>query len=259
MTRANSTPRYLFQQWDDISERIRASPRVALLSDFDGTLARIAAMPHRVRLSSTMRSALQALAKNKRATLAVISGRRRNELQHFIGVQKMEYLGLYGWERKGNARSTSAQSPVTRMYLRLLNALVVYPGVWLEPKQFTISVHFLGTSARVQRQVRQTVKRLLSPARRSLRVMQNLHDLEIVPAVIKDKGAAIRQFLRAPSLRHALPIYFGDDLSDEPAFRVVRPGISVLVGKVRRTQAEFYLREPAEVTAAIAKIERALE
>jgi trehalose 6-phosphate phosphatase len=88
-----------------------------------------------------------------------------------------------------------------------------------------------------------------------LQVMTNLRDLEVAPLSIGDKGAAVRKFLSAPAMRGVLPIYFGDDFSDEPAFAAARNGISVLVGGRRATQAQFSLRGPAEVTAALSRME----
>jgi trehalose-6-phosphatase len=55
-----------------------------------------------------------------------------------------------------------------------------------------------------------------------------------------------------------LPVYFGDDFSDEPGFVAARKGIPILVGKRRETQAKFCLRGPAEVTEALSKMEEIL-
>jgi trehalose 6-phosphate phosphatase len=85
--------------------------------------------------------------------------------------------------------------------------------------------------------------------------MANLRDVEVAPVAIGDKGVAVRKFLDQPSMRGALPIYFGDDFSDEPAFAAARKGISILVGKRRSTRAKFCLRGPAEVTLALSRIE----
>ena len=80
-----------------------------------------------------------------------------------------------------------------------------------------------------------------------------------MPCRIPDKGAAVREWLAKPQARKALVFFFGDDLSDEPAFRYVRSGISVLVGKTRRTHARFRVRSPDEVAVALNKIKEALE
>jgi trehalose-6-phosphatase len=62
----------------------------------------------------------------------------------------------------------------------------------------------------------------------------------------------------AGKFRHALPIYFGDDYSDEPAFAAARHGLSVLVGNRRRTLARFRLRGPDEVADALTRLEASL-
>jgi trehalose 6-phosphate phosphatase len=77
--------------------------------------------------------------------------------------------------------------------------------------------------------------------------MENLRDVEVAPVAIGDKGMAVRKFISEPALRGALPVYFGDDFSDELAFAATRKGIPILVGKRRATRAKYSLRGPAEV------------
>jgi trehalose-phosphatase len=60
------------------------------------------------------------------------------------------------------------------------------------------------------------------------------------------KGAAAEEFL-AQWETPALPIYMGDDTTDESAFAALRAGITVRVGVTRRTRARFRLRDPREV------------
>jgi trehalose-phosphatase len=103
--------------------------------------------------------------------------------------------------------------------------------------------------------VREKLKKRVALLRDTLQMMSNLRDVEVAPLSIGDKGAAVRKFLGEPAMRGVQPIYFGDDYSDEPAFAAVGKGISVLVGARRATQAQFSLRGPAEVTAALSKME----
>ena len=93
---------HLFAQWDRIARRIRENQRVVMFLDFDGTLVRIAALPDGVRLEDETREVLRKLAGHRDVTLAVISGRQRADLQRYIGIRNMKYLGLYGWESNGN-------------------------------------------------------------------------------------------------------------------------------------------------------------
>ena len=92
----------------------------------------------------------------------------------------------------------------------------------------------------------------------TLQLFENLRDMEVAPSQMPDKGAAVRELLRRRGRRGALPFFFGDDLSDEPAFAAARGGVSVLVGKPRKTRATLWLRNPDEVAIALQKIKEAL-
>jgi trehalose 6-phosphate phosphatase len=256
MTRTRRTTPHLFAQWKQIAERICEKKRLVFFLDFDGTLVRIAPMPGAVRLDEGTREVLRKLAEHRNVTIAVISGRQRAELRHFIGIHKVKYMGLYGWESNGNKKVPfSVRVTLARTLVELLTELPAYPGVWIEPKRNSFSVHLKGTSGETQRRVREKLKKRVALLRDTLQMMTNLRDVEVAPLSIGDKGAAVRKILGEPAMRGALPIYFGDDLSDEPAFAATRKGISILVGNRRATRAQFSLRGPAEVTAALSRME----
>jgi len=257
MNRARRATPHLFAHWDSIARRIRENNHLALFLDFDGTLVRIAPLPDHVRLEEETRSVLRKLAARQKVTLTVISGRQRAELQRYIGLRKMNYMGLYGWESNGNKTVPfSARLALVQALLGLLAELPAYPGVWIEPKRSTFSVHLKDASGDTQRQVLNEVKKRIKPLRQSLKVMTNLRDVEIAPVSIGDKGSAVRKVLDQPDMRGALPIYFGDDFSDEPAFAAAQMGISVLVGKRRATHAQYCLRGPGEVAEALSRMEK---
>jgi trehalose 6-phosphate phosphatase len=251
---------HLLPQWRQIAARIRTSRRVLVFLDFDGTLAAIAARPDRVRVKPAMRRALQKLVGQKRVTATVISGRRRAELQRCVAVPGLNYLGLYGWDRGGKETlSAAAHVALFRAHLMLLKELAAFPGVWIEPKHNSFSIHLLNARPNTQRRARLAVRAFLGRFAGTLQLFENLRDLEVVPHRMPDKGAAVREWLARPTSRAALVFFFGDDLSDEPAFRAIRGGISVLVGKKRPTHARFRLRNPDEVALALSKIKEALE
>jgi trehalose-phosphatase len=258
MTRSPRALPNLLDRWDAVAPRLRDSARVALFLDFDGTLVPIAPRPDQVRLAAFTRRLLERLASRSRVLVTVISGRPRDELLHYIAVPNVRYLGLYGWER---GRRSAIPRPA-RFALRLARAvlcenLAAFPGVWLEDKGSTLSVHVAAAKPSVVGMARCGVALLLRPFQEHLRVLENLRDLEIVPLCVPDKGAALRQSL-AGKFRHALPVYFGDDFSDEPAFAAAREGVSVLVGNRRPTHAQFRLRNPDEVAAALTRLETTL-
>lgn len=250
---------HLWTHWDRLAARIRASPRVAVFLDFDGTLVAIAPRPELVRLTPAARRILKRLARHPRVTLVVVSGRRRAELLQYIGIRGIRYFGLYGWEHSAAA---ALPSPVLRALRRartsLQRHLHAYPSVWIENKRSSFSVHLLDAPPALQPRVRRELRALLKPFRRTLRIVENLRDVEVLPRSNPGKGMTVRRFLAQPVFRRALPLYFGDDLSDESGFAAVRRGVSVHVGKGHRTRARFSVRTPAEVAAALAKLEAAL-
>jgi trehalose 6-phosphate phosphatase len=259
MSRLERIAPRLVADWGRVAVQIQSSRRVAVFLDFDGTLVHIAPRPDQVRLAPSTRRVLRRLARHPRVTLVVISGRRRAELLRYIGLRGIRYLGLYGWEGgRHSPLPTSALDALRRARMHLSTHLSSFSGIWIEDKRLSLSVHFLGVARSVQRRARRKLRSLLLPFDETLRVIENLRDAEIVPRCISGKGMAVERFLAKPALCHALPFYFGDDLSDEPAFEALCKGISIRVGAARPTRARYSIRGPAEVAAVLTRLEAAL-
>jgi trehalose 6-phosphate phosphatase len=259
MSRIRRSAPSLAADWARVAAQIRSSCRIAIFLDFDGTLVNIAPLPDQVRLAPATRQVLRRLVRHPRVTLVVISGRRRSELRRYIGLPGIRYHGLYGWERSGHSPFPgSALTALRSVRTQLSIHLSSIPGIWVEDKHFSLSVHFLGAAPPARRRARRKLHSLLRPFQESLRVIENLRDAEIVPRCIQGKGIAVRQFLAKPARCRAFPFYFGDDHSDEDAFVAVGEGISIRVGAARPTRARYSIRSPAAVAAVLAKLEAAL-
>jgi trehalose 6-phosphate phosphatase len=260
MSRLERMAPRLVAYWARVAAQIQSSRRVAVFLDFDGTLVNIARRPDQVHFAASTRGVLQRLARHPRVILVVISGRRRAELLRYIGLRGIRYFGLYGWERGPHPRlPPSALIALRRARMQLSIHLSSIPGLWMEDKHLSLSVHLLSVSPPGQRLARRKLRSLLLPFQETLHVIENLQDAEIVPRCISGKGIAVQQFLAKPALQNALPLYFGDDLSDEPAFEAVCRGISIRVGAARPTRARYSIRGPAEVAAVLTKLEAALK
>jgi trehalose 6-phosphate phosphatase len=250
----------LVANWARVSAQVRSSRRIALFLDFDGTLVDIAPHPNEVRLKTSARRLLRRLARHPRVTVVVISGRRRAELLHYIGLRGIRYFGLYGWERgRCSPLPTSALLALQCARMQLSIHLSSFPGIWVEDKRVSLSVHLFGVSRVVELRARRKLRSVLQPFRKTLRLIENLRDAEIVPRCILGKGLAVREFLAKPAFRHTLPFYFGDDLSDESAFEAVGEGISVCVGPARRTRARYSIGGPAELAFVLSRVEMSLQ
>jgi trehalose 6-phosphate phosphatase len=250
---------HLLKKWDSVAKKIRKHRRVTIFLDFDGTLVEIAPRPELVRLAPPARKILRRLASHPRATLVVVSGRRRPELLKHIGIPGIHYFGLYGWET--DARSSlpvSARAALRRAAAALRPLLAEFPSLWIENKRSSLSVHFLAVPAGQRRRARRELREQLIPFRKALHAVENIRDVEILPRSIPGKGKAVSKFLARPAYRESYPLYFGDDFSDESGFAAVRRGASVQVGRPRPTRARYRLRNPAEVAGALARLENLL-
>ena len=250
--------RYLFDCWEEIARRIRAADAIRLYLDFDGTLVGYRPRPEQVKLREKTRSALRRLAAHRRVHVAIVSGRRRKELAKLLRAPSVEFLGLYGWESADNVslslRTRSSLANV-RKALRVLAKGM--SGIFVEDKGISVALHFRKASAAVQRQAHERLRKIVRRFRADLHVLPSHGVWDVVPHEVRGKGAAMRATLsrvRKPSLA----IYAGDDVTDEPAFKVLADGITVLVGEPRKTHARYRLRDPLEVYAFLRLLEAEL-
>jgi trehalose 6-phosphate phosphatase len=244
--------------WEHLSKQIRAAPGIWIFLDFDGTLVDYYDRPEDVKLGGQCRRILVRLSRHRRVHVAIVSGRRNAVLREYFPMPQVKLLGLFGWERSGRA----ALSPRIKVAIRALQSTLEplkesFPGILLENKGISYAVHFRGLPADTQRRVRARVRGVVRPLRPDFSVIQSDHASEIVPQQVRGKGVAMREFTRG--LRTGfLPIYVGDDLTDEPAFVALGRGITVRVGDFSRTNARFRLRNPQEVWTFLEQVEKEL-
>ncbi|MBZ5545202.1 MAG: hypothetical protein LAO07_16240 [Acidobacteriia bacterium] len=89
--------RHLFDRWAGVSARLRGAEHVALFLDFDGTLVPLRHRPGDVWLNPVVRRAVESLARRRRVTVCLISGRRLADLRRRARIAGARYVGLHGW------------------------------------------------------------------------------------------------------------------------------------------------------------------
>jgi trehalose 6-phosphate phosphatase len=243
--------------WTRVAPRVRAARRCALFLDFDGTLAELTKEPEAAHMTAATRAALKALAGRPRARLFFISGRRRSDLWNKVRLPGCQYLGLFGFER--TARTEAVRSARIQELRTEAEALVAgLQGVWIEDKGLAFVLHHRDAPAGVRTVARRRVRAALRSSS-AVRLFESAHGLEVVSRDVAGKGATVRQLLRRPALRDAVPIYLGDDLSDESAFLAARRGVTVKVGKARPTAAQYRLAGVGEVRQLLGLLAQALQ
>lgn len=247
--------RHLFDHWKLVQRRLAKANYVALFLDFDGTLAPLRPRPNDVKLATRTRELLRRFARHPAITLCFISGRRRAKLQKLVKVRGAIYVGLHGWERDTGARSAiAARLILADARRKLVERLSGLPHVWVTDKGPCFEVHYHGASEITVRKTRAIVYSVFRPLKRDARLLRGRDVWEFLPWEFKGKGAAVRALI-AEFPRPVLPIYIGDDITDESAFRALSKGITIRVGKPRRTRARFELRNPDEVFSFLKQME----
>lgn len=254
--RGKSGVRYLFECWQEISWRVRKAKEIRVYLDFDGTLVDYHANPEDVKLSREAKAALRGLAEHSNVHVVIVSGRRRGVLVRHVKVPGVRYMGLYGWEDGKSPRLPRRTIQEIRRSRRTLASLPAeLPGITIEDKGISVAVHFRGASVEMRRRAENRVRRALGRFQSKVRVIRSNDVWDVVPRQVRGKGYAMRRALRGAD-REVLPIYVGDDVTDESAFVALRRGITVLTGPSRKTAAQFALRNPAEVCTFLKKLER---
>jgi len=238
--------RHLFHSWSHVSRRLRSAGRIALFLDFDGTLARLEPRPEQVLLKGSVRQALAALARSPRFRICVISGRRQADVRARIHVPGIRYLGLHGWEGRGAALAEETRGYLAGLLSCMESAFADVPGVWIENKEYAFAVHYADAMETEAVRVRAIIEGIIEPYLGHYRIQGGKNVWEILPRALEDKGAAVKQQLALLRGRW-LAVYLGDDQVDEPAFAVLRTGITVRVGPRCQTHAQYRLSGVADV------------
>ena len=249
---------HLLERWPQVSGRLRCGRKIALFLDFDGTLARLRNLPGEVSLDRRMRRALAILARNRRFQIWVVSGRRQADIRARIRVPGIRYLGLYGWEGgsvlAASALSEEAQRALVCVKVWSASLLLNVPGVWIEDKESALAVHYRGAGDAEVRRARKVVRGVVEPFSQVLKLAVGKKVWEVLPLELQDKGAAVRRELAA-SRDRAVPVYVGDDVGDEPAFKeLAARGVTVRVGPPRATKAHFHLDHVGQVRMFLEKL-----
>lgn len=254
-------PRQLLEVWPALRGEFADPRRVALFTDFDGTLARIRPTPGGVRLSRPLQRLLGRLA-HARAVVGVVSGRRLADVRARVGVRGIWYAGVHGFflQDTANRRFTllnrTEQALMRRVGRKLSLQLRRIPGIAVELKKATVAVHYRGAAREHVARAR-TVIAHCREEMPGLRLMQGKKVWELFPERKVDKWTAIQFILRRERRKRSsvgrVLVYLGDDTTDERVFRRMR-GISVAVGRRHRTAARFFLRSPGEVKQFLERV-----
>lgn len=251
--RSDHPPRAM-DNLDRIDQRLRDVRPVVFL-DYDGTLTPIVDRPEQATLGESMRDALCALAD--RCDVAVISGRDLADVRRLVGLDNLIYAGSHGYDIVGSdgrqrqrEEGVEALPALDQAEPMLREQLKDIPGARVERKRFAIAAHYRNAADRNIPRIEQAMNEAVEK-HAGLRKRGGKKIFELLPDADWNKGRAVLWLLETlgPGGAESLPIYIGDDVTDEDAFVALRSrGVTALVSdSSSRTAADYRLRDSEEV------------
>lgn len=248
---------HLLNVWPSVSRKLASSPRVLLLFDYDGTLTPIVARPEIAVLPDSTRRSLSVLAKMDRFVVGVVSGRGLDDLEELVAIPDLVYAGNHGLEMSGpemdfvHPEAPAFEASLAEISRLLEGELAEIPNVLVHNKRLTLSVHYRNTPDSFEASVDSAVVATVAPYVQAgqMKVTRGKKVVEVRPNLDWGKGQAIEK-IRQECGDSPLPVFFGDDQTDEDGFAVAQNagGLAVFIGPTRQdTKALHQLESPAEV------------
>ena len=210
---------------------------VALFLDFDGTLVEIAETPDSIMVPGDLARRLESLAARIDGRLALITGRSLADIGGHLGRGSIRIVGSHG------AEHGDADDPTTGISHDATGAIAALAGAWpgllVETKPHGIAIHY-----RQEPDAEAAVFRVMDgiAEHEGLAVRQGKMVVELGPPQA-NKGQAVARLMSQPPYAGAIPIFIGDDVTDEDGFAAAAAagGHGILVGPPRPTAAHYRL------------------
>ena len=217
----------------------------ALFLDFDGTLADLAAQPEAVRVADDLVALLRLLFSEHDGALAIVSGRSLSDLDQFLRPLELPSAAEHGAQRRlADGQLVSVAPPDLQHAIKVASALVTqHVGLRLEIKAAAVALHY-RQAPELQSLCLQAMTEALV-ASTGVELLSGKYVFEIKPAGVS-KGTAVAAFMREAPFAGRVPLFAGDDVTDEAGFAAVQSlgGAGIKVGD-GATLAHYRCASPA--------------
>jgi trehalose 6-phosphate phosphatase len=218
--------------------------------DFDGTLSKIVRVPEAAAISPSVVPLLKELSK--RASVAVVSGRKIGDLAPRLHFKPTYLIGNHGLEGSySGALQMSQAVKASAKWIKVFESQALDPGIQLENKQYSIAIHYRHAvnKKRAQKEIL-AIADHLSP---KPRIVGGKSVVNLLPHGAPHKGAALLELIKKSKVKQAF--YIGDDDTDEDVFGLVdAPVLSVRVGRKKSSAARYYIERQSQMKKLLSTI-----
>ncbi len=209
----------------------RLNPDAALFLDFDGTLVALAETPEAIEIPPALVALLGDLHDLLGGAVAVVSGRQIDSIDRFLAPLRLPAAGEHGVQRRDAGGEMQEQRPPDLVaVLEAANEVAgAHPGLLVERKHAAIALHY-RLAPGLEAVCREAMARVID-GQPQFELLHGKFVFEVKPAGV-NKGTAINAFLGEAPFRGRVPVFAGDDTTDETGFAVVQPrgGVAIKVG-----------------------------
>lgn len=234
------------------------NPRWAFFLDVDGTLVEIAARPDLAEATPRLIELLRRLPARVGGAMALVSGRSIASLDQMLAPLALPLAGLHGLERRDATGCVHhAMADEERLH-GAKNELWAFaerhPGLLVEDKGPAVALHFRAAPA-LEAEVRARLEDIVARLGDAWCLLRGKKVLEIKPTG-RNKGSAIEEFMREAPFAGRVPVFIGDDVTDEAGFAAVNrlSGHSIGVGVGDDSQATWHIAEVGAVLDWLASL-----
>jgi len=257
-------------------EELAARGPILLCLDYDGTISELVSRPAMARPVEGVIAALKSLERLRdRFAVAIVSGRPVAELRRMTGLgHQVMYAGVHGLEIAGRSHEggghkagdddirisedvTRCAPELDRVRAWLAHNVPAGAGFEVEDKRLAVALHYRNAERAAAAALCARFEKFVRAGAPHLRAAHNKMVVEALPAAAS-KGIALRALGREAGAAF-VPVYFGDDRTDEDAFaELVSRGVGVLVGAARPSLARFRVDSPADVARVLTALAASL-
>ena len=222
-----------------------------LFLDVDGTLLDFKNRPSQVTSSKRVNGLLQDLSIALDGALALVSGRSIIDLDRIFTPLKLPLIGVHGLEQRcyfGNIIMRGDSKKLSNIKNKMSAFAKVHNGTLVEDKGVSIALHY-RRCPKARNGALSLVRELLSE-NAGFHFVSGKMVYEISTSKL-DKGEGISKLLQTYPFSQRVPIFIGDDQTDEAGFDFVNSvgGLSIVVGKSSKSMAKYHLSNVGEVVS----------